>query len=72
MTGSLLALEARGDGKCYFPCYDCRDLQKRRLLITTTERHCREKGHIEGGCEYRPLVRGNSIFNVFYVIVIMS
>jgi hypothetical protein len=29
------ALEARGDGKCYFPCYDCRGLQRRRLLITT-------------------------------------
>jgi hypothetical protein len=20
-------LEARGDGKCYFPCYDCRGLK---------------------------------------------
>jgi hypothetical protein len=66
------ALEARGDGKCYFPCYDCRGLQRRRLLITTVERHCREKGHAEGGYEYRPLVRGYSIFNVFSVIVIMS
>jgi hypothetical protein len=52
------ALEARGDGKCYFPCYDCRGLQRKILLITTTKRHCREKGHCEGGYEYRPLVRG--------------
>ena len=66
------ALEARGDGKCYFPCSDCRGLQRRRILIMTTERHCREKGHTEGGYEYRPLVRGYSIFNVFFVIVIMS
>ena len=35
-------LEARGDGKCYFPCSDCRGLQRRRILRTTTERHCRE------------------------------
>jgi hypothetical protein len=63
------ALEARSDGKCYFPCYDCKGLQRRRLLITTVERHCREKGHAEGGYEYRPL---DLIFNVFSIIVIMS
>ena len=40
-------LEARGDGKCYFPCSDCRGLQRRRILRTTTERHCREKGPTE-------------------------
>jgi hypothetical protein len=55
------ALEARGDGKCYFPCYDSIGFQNRRLLITTTQRHCREKGHAEGGYEYRPLVRGFNI-----------
>jgi len=66
------ALEARGDGKCYCHCYDCRGFQRRIILITTAERHCREKGHTEGGYEYRPLVRGYSIFNVFSVIVIMS
>ena len=65
-------LEARVDGKCYFPCSDCRGLQRRRILRTIAERHCREKGHVEGGYEYRPLVRGYSIFNVFSVIVIMS
>ena len=66
------ALEARGDGKFYFPCSDCEGLQRRRILITTAEIHCREKGHAEGGYEYHPLVRGYSIFNVFSVIVIMS
>jgi hypothetical protein len=54
-------LEVRGDGKCYFPCYDCRGLQNRILLITTAQKHCREKGHAEGGYEYRPLVRGFNI-----------
>ena len=66
------ALEERGDGKCYFPCSDCTSLQRRIILRKTNERHCREKGHAEGGYEYRPLVRGYSIFNVFSVIVIMS
>jgi hypothetical protein len=56
-----LALEARGDGKCYFPCYGCRGLQNTRLLITTAQKHCREKGYAEGGYEYRPLVRGFNI-----------
>jgi uncharacterized protein (DUF427 family) len=55
-----VTLEARGNGKYYFPCYDC-SLQNRRLLITTAQRHCREKGHAEGGYEYRPLVRGFNI-----------
>jgi hypothetical protein len=54
-------LEARGDGKCYFPCYDYRGLQRKRLLITTAGRHCREKGHTEGSYEYRTLVRGFNI-----------
>jgi hypothetical protein len=54
-------LEARGDGKCFFPCYDCRGLQNRRLLITTAQKHCREKGHVEGSYEYCPLVRGFNI-----------
>jgi hypothetical protein len=56
-----VTLEARGDGKCYCPSYDCRGLQNRILLITTTQKHCREKGHAEGGYEYRPLVRGFNI-----------
>jgi hypothetical protein len=47
--------------KCYCPCYDCRGLQKKKNLITTSQRHCREKGHAEGGYEYRPLVRGFNI-----------
>ena len=54
-------LEARGDEKCYCPCYDCRGLQNRRLLIITAQRHYREKGHAKGGYEYRPLVRGFNI-----------
>ena len=59
------ALEARGDGKCYCPCNDCRGLQRRRLLITTVEKHCREKDHVEGGYEYRPLVRRYSVYMIY-------
>jgi hypothetical protein len=65
-------LEAGGDGECYFPCYDCRGLKRRRILIKIVERHCREKGHAEGGYEYYPLVRGYLILNVFSIIFIMS
>jgi hypothetical protein len=54
-------LEARGDGKCYCPCYDCKGLKNRTLLITTSQKYCREKGHAEGGYEYCPLVRGFNI-----------
>jgi hypothetical protein len=56
-----VTLEARGDGKFHCPFYDCRVLQNRRLLITTAQIHCREKGHAEGGYEYCPLVRGFNI-----------
>jgi hypothetical protein len=28
------ALEAKGDGKCYCPCNDCKGLQTRRILRT--------------------------------------
>ena len=66
------ALEVRGYRKFYFPCSDCRGLQRRIILRMTAERHCKDKGHAEGGYEYRPLVRGYSIFNVFSVMVIMS
>jgi hypothetical protein len=55
------ALEARGDGKCYCPCYDFRGLQNKRRLITKTQRHCKEKGHAKGGYKYRPFVRGFNI-----------
>jgi hypothetical protein len=43
-----VALEARGDGKGYCPCYDCRVLQRKRLLKATAERLCREKGTLKG------------------------
>ena len=59
-----VALEARSDGKCYCPCNDCSGLQRRILLITTAEKHCREKGHAEGGYEYRPLVRRYSVYMI--------
>ena len=50
------ALETKGDRKCYFPCNQCMGFNRRILLITTNEMHCRQFGHIEGGYEYRPLV----------------
>ena len=48
------ALEAKGDKKCYFPFNQCRGFDRRIFLITTTERHCRDFGHIEGGMNIIP------------------
>ena len=64
-------LEVKGDGKCYFPCIDCRGLQTRIFLRTTDEKHCKEKGHVEGGYGYCPLVRCYSLHNVLLVIVLI-
>jgi hypothetical protein len=61
LTQLRVALEVRGDGKCYCSYYDCIGLKNRRLLITTSQKHYREKGHAKGGYEYRPLVRGFNI-----------
>ena len=43
------ALDPKGDGKCYFLCNDRKGLQTRRILRTSAEKHCKEKGHAEGG-----------------------
>ena len=66
------ALEVKGDGKCYFPCNDCRGLRTRIILRISDEKHCKEKGHAEGGFEYRPLVIRYSLhINVLLVIVLI-
>jgi len=48
-------LKIKGDGKCYCPCSQCRGYNMRRLKNSTTKRHSREHGHVEGH-EYHPLV----------------
>ena len=68
---AMIALEAKGDGECYFPCNDCSGLQTRRILRTSAEKHCKEKGHVEGGYEYHPLVRHYSIHIVLLIIVLI-
>jgi hypothetical protein len=35
-----------GDGKCYFPCCECRGFDGRRLPLKIVEKHCRENGHM--------------------------
>ena len=32
----------RGDGKCYCSCTQCMGFKRRRILISTTTKHCRE------------------------------
>ena len=49
------AARRRGDGKCYYPCTQCGGFKRRRILISTATKHCREHGHTEEGNEYRPL-----------------
>ena len=50
------AAKRRGDGKCYCPCTQCRGFKRRRILISTTTKHCKEHGHAEGGKEHHPFV----------------
>ena len=38
------AAKRRVDGKCHFPCSQCRGFQRRRILIATTTKHCKEHG----------------------------
>ena len=64
-------LEVNSDGKCYCPCNSCRGLRTRRILQTSAEKHCKEKGHAEGGYEYHPLVRRCSLHIVHIVIVLI-
>ena len=42
-------LKRKGDGKCYYPCSQCRGFKRRRIKITTTKKICSEHGHGEGG-----------------------
>ena len=46
LTRLFVALEERGDGKCYFPSNLCRGFKRRRLLIRIDERDCRKNGHV--------------------------
>ena len=50
------ATKWRGDGKCYCPCTQCKGFKRRRILISTTTKICREHGHAEGGNGNRPFV----------------
>ena len=50
------AAKRRGDGKCYCPCTQCRGFKRIIILISTTTKHYREHGHVEGGNEYCPFV----------------
>ena len=49
-------VKRRGDGKCYCPCTQCTGFKRRRILISTATKHCREHGHGEGENEYHPFV----------------
>jgi hypothetical protein len=44
------------DGKCYFPCNQCKGLKIIILVRKTTKIHCFMYGHCEGGHTFRPIV----------------
>jgi hypothetical protein len=50
----FVVLNVKHDRKCYFPCTQCRGFNRRILLITTTEIHCRQFGHAEGAMDIVP------------------
>ena len=50
------AAKRRGDGKCHFPCSQCRGFKRRIILIAIATKNCREHRHAKGGNEYRPFV----------------
>ena len=47
-------LEVKGDGKCYFPCNDCRGLQTRRILRKVLRKIVRRSGMMKGGLNIIP------------------
>ena len=49
-------LEEKGDGKCYCPCIQYRDLNRGIILKTIDKKHCRKYGNTGGGYDYHPLV----------------
>ena len=64
------ALDARGDGKCYCPCNQCWGFKRRALLIRTTEKHCRDNEHVEGGHEYHPMVSYPSYAFIILIVFV--
>ena len=50
------AAKQRGDGKFYCLRTQCMGFKRRRILISTATKHCREHGHTEGGNKYRLFV----------------
>ena len=52
------ALEAQvgTNGKCYFPCNQCRGSKRRRFVRKIDEIHCFTYGHCEGGHTFCPMV----------------
>ena len=51
---AMTALEAKGDGKCYFPCNDYMGLRTRRILRTTTKKKLRRRCMLKGGMNIIP------------------
>ena len=46
---AMVALEAKGDGKCYCPCNDCRGLQTRKFYEHQLKNIVRRRGMLKRG-----------------------
>ena len=44
------------DGKWYSPCIKCKGMKRRRIIKSTSRKHCWDHGHREGGKKYHPFV----------------
>ena len=51
---AMATLEAKGDGKCYCPCNDCRGLRTRRSLRKQLKKIVRRRGMMKGGMNIVP------------------
>ena len=61
-------LKRKGDGKCYFPCNQCKGFKIRRINIATTIRHCREYEHAKGWYDYCSFVSCSLYMSLYWLV----
>ena len=70
MLGRLrVELEAHDDGKWYFPCNQCRGLNRRILVRKKIERHCWRHGNCKGEVYISP--HGKLVIIYFFVLIFL-
>ena len=54
--GRLRSQFRRKVDKYNCPCKMCKGLKSQRIIITITQSHCRQHGHVEGGHDFHQLM----------------